>query len=61
MNITNEEIKDEFKRQVKLCQGIGKKEMLNIINEFEFPKYFNSDEENAVWRRLHLGKNYPHD
>ena len=32
MNITNEEIKVEFKRQVKLCQGIGKAEMLTIIN-----------------------------
>jgi len=39
MDITNEQIIQEFKRQVRLCGGIGKAEMLKIINEhFQNPK-----------------------
>lgn len=33
MDITNEQIVTEFKRQVYLCSGIGRNEMLKIINE----------------------------
>ena len=32
MDLTNDQIKQEFKRQVNLCYGIGKSEMINIIN-----------------------------
>lgn len=33
MDATTEQIKEEFKRQVHLCGGIGKAAMLSIINE----------------------------
>jgi len=33
MNISIEEIIVEFKRHVRLCQGIGRTKMISIINE----------------------------
>ena len=36
MDMTNEQIIAEFRRQVKLCIGIGYDKMVQIINE-EFP------------------------
>ena len=32
MDLTNDQIKVEFERQVNLCSGIGKTEMINIVN-----------------------------
>ena len=62
MNITNEEIKVEFKRQVKLCQGIGKVEMFNIINDFyppsekEKPKEIAEQSEREEPKERHSGE-----
>jgi hypothetical protein len=36
MNLTQEQIKEEFRRQVKLCSGLGKETMIQIIQEI-FP------------------------
>lgn len=33
MDATNDQIKNEFRRHVKLCSGIGMNEMIKIINE----------------------------
>jgi hypothetical protein len=33
MDLTKEEIKQEFDRQVSLCKGIGYKEMIDTINK----------------------------
>ena len=32
MDMTNDQIIDEFKRQVYLCSGLGKQKMLEIVN-----------------------------
>lgn len=37
MDMTNDEIITAFKRQVNLCAGIGRKAMINPINE-KFPE-----------------------
>lgn len=34
---TNEEIKEAFKRQVRLCAGIGMAAMLEIVHEQFYP------------------------
>lgn len=54
MDITNEQIEEEFKRQVKLCSGIGRPSMLNIINE-RFSE-LNSDGAEIELDRLTLPK-----
>lgn len=42
MNLTNQQIETEFKRQVKLCCSIGKYAMMKIINDMfpACPEYF---------------------
>ena len=37
MDLTNEQIEKEFERQVRLCSGIGKDKMYEII-EKQFPR-----------------------
>ena len=51
MDLTNEQIEEEFKRQVRLCSGIGGKKMTEIINS-RFP---NSD--NRKLKRLQASIN----
>ena len=36
MNLTNEELQKEFKRQVYLCSGLGRKEMQSILDNHAF-------------------------
>jgi hypothetical protein len=36
MNLTLQQIEQEFRRQVHLCEGIGKERMLQIVNEHRF-------------------------
>ena len=33
VDLTNEQIESEFKRQVRLCSGVGEKRMLEIVTE----------------------------
>lgn len=42
MDVTNDQIKEEFKRQVHLCAGIGIGAMLGIISD-RFPPPFKDN------------------
>lgn len=33
-DLTDEQIKQEFKRQVRLCSGLGRKQMICIVNRY---------------------------
>lgn len=59
MEMTEKQIINEFKRQVRLCRGIGRKEMLLIIDEDDhvgLDKLHKANVSNSLHHPIKFGR-----